>query len=171
MANTEMVRIHTYNTKEETKMKNEAMNARNQLPGGGFHGGEQQTSLPGGGFHGGEQQVSLPGGGFHGGEQQVSLPGGGFHGGEQQVSLPGGGFHGGEQQTSLPGGGFHQGDEQQSDPSEGWQKVTLLLENGERADVLIKQDQKAIWPREDGRQLNMLIHDGHLVSELAWSFV
>lgn len=128
MANTEMVRIHTYNTKEETKMKNETMNARNQLPGGGFHGGEQQTNLPGGGFHGGEQQ------------------------------------------TSLPGGGFHR-DEQQSDPSEGWQKVTLLLENGERADVLIKQDQKAIWPREDGRQLNMLIHDGHLVSELAWSFV
>ena len=128
MANTEMVRIHTHNTKEETKMKNEAMNVRNQLPGGGFHGGEQQTTLPGGGFHGGEQQ------------------------------------------TSLPGGGFHR-DEQQSDPSEGWQKVTLLLENGERADVLIKQDQKAIWPREDGRQLNMLIHDGHLVSELAWSFV
>ena len=128
MANTEMVRIHTYNTKEETKMKNETMNARNQLPGGGFHGGEQQANLPGGGFHGGEQQ------------------------------------------TSLPGGGFHR-DEQQSDPSEGWQKVTLLLENGERADVLIKQDQKAIWPREDGRQLNMLIHDGHLVSELAWSFV
>ena len=128
MATAEMVRIHTYNTKEETKMKNEAMNVRNQLPGGGFHGGEQQTSLPGGGFHGGEQQ------------------------------------------TSLPGGGFHR-DEQQSDPSEGWQKVTLLLENGERADVLIKQDQKAIWPREDGRQLNMLIHNGHLVSELAWSFV
>ena len=128
MATAEMVRIHTYNTKEETKMKNEAMNVRNQLPGGGFHGGEQQTSLPGGGFHGGEQQ------------------------------------------TSLPGGGFHR-DEQQSDPSEGWQKVTLLLENGERADVLIRQDQKAIWPREDGRQLNMLIHDGHLVSELAWSFV
>ena len=120
--------------------------------------------MPGGGFHGGEQQTSLPGGGFHGGEQQTSLPGGGFHGGEQQTSLPGGGFHGGEQQTSLR-------DEQQSDPSEGWQKVTLLLENGERADVLIKQDQKAIWPREDGRQLNMLIHDGHLVSELAWSFV
>mgnify|MGYP003200429670 CR=1 FL=1 len=84
MANAEMVRIHTYNTKEETKMKNEAMNARNQLPGGGFHGGEQQTSLPGGGFHGGEQQVSLPGGGFHGGKQQVSLPGGGFHRDEQQ---------------------------------------------------------------------------------------
>jgi len=100
MANAEMVRIHTYNTKEETKMKNEAMNVRNQLPGGGFHR-----------------------------------------------------------------------DEQQSDPSEGWQKVTLLLENGERVDVLIEQDQKAIWPREDGRQLNMLIHDGHLVSELAWSFV
>lgn len=98
MANAEMVRIHTYNTKEETKMKNEAMNVRNQLPGGGFHGGEQQTSLPGGGFHGGEQQ------------------------------------------TSLPGGGFHQGDERQGDPSESWQKVTLLLENGERADVLIKQD-------------------------------
>ena len=128
MANTEMVRIHTYNTKEETKMKNEAMNVRNQLPGGGFSGGEQQTSLPGGGFHGGEQQ------------------------------------------TSLPGGGFHR-DEQQSDLSERWQKVTLLLENGERADVLIKQDQKAIWPREDGRQLNMLIHDGHLISELASSFV
>ena len=54
MANAEMVRIHTYNTKEETKMKNEAMNVRNQLPGGGFHGGEQQMSLPGGGFHGGE---------------------------------------------------------------------------------------------------------------------
>ena len=84
MANAEMVRIHTYNTKEETKMKNEAMNVRNQLPGGGFHGGEQQTS--------------------------------------------------------LPGGGFHQGDERQGDPSESWQKVTLLLENGERADVLIKQD-------------------------------
>ena len=98
MANAEMVRIHTYNTKEETKMKNEAMNVRNQLPGGGFHGGEQQMSLPGGGFHGGEQQ------------------------------------------TSLPGGGFHQGDERQGDPSESWQKVTLLLENGERADVLIKQD-------------------------------
>ena len=97
MANAEMVRIHTYNTKEETKMKNEAMNVRNQLPGGGFHGGEQQTSLPGGGFHGGEQQ------------------------------------------TSLPGGGFHR-DEQQSEPSEGWQKVTLLLENGERVDVLIEQD-------------------------------
>ena len=112
MANAEMVRIHTYNTKEETKMKNEAMNVRNQLPGGGFHGGEQQSSLPGGGFHGGEQQSSLPGGGFHGGEQQ----------------------------TSLPGGGFHQGDERQGDPSESWQKVTLLLENGERADVLIKQD-------------------------------
>ena len=98
MANAEMVRIHTYNTKEETKMKNEAMNVRNQLPGGGFHGGEQQSSLPGGGFRGGEQQ------------------------------------------TSLPGGGFHQGDERQGDPSESWQKVTLLLENGERADVLIKQD-------------------------------
>ena len=41
MANAEMVRIHTYNTKEETKMKNEAMNVRNQLPGGGFSGGEQ----------------------------------------------------------------------------------------------------------------------------------
>lgn len=67
MVNAEMVRIHTYNTKEETKMKNEAMNARNQLPGGGFHdGGEQQTTLPGGGFHdGGEQQTTLPGGGFH----------------------------------------------------------------------------------------------------------
>lgn len=96
MANAEMVRIHTYNTKEETKMKNEAMNVRNQLPGGGFHGGEQQTSLPGGGFHGGEQQ------------------------------------------TSLPGGGFHHGDERQGDPSESWQKVTLLLENEERADVLIE---------------------------------
>lgn len=82
MANAEMVRIHTYNTKEETKMKNEAMNVRNQLPGGGFHGGEQQTS--------------------------------------------------------LPGGGFHHGDERQGDPSESWQKVTLLLENGERADVLIE---------------------------------
>ena len=129
MANAKMVRIHTHNIQEETKMKNETMNARNQLPGGGFHGGEQQTSLPGGGFHGGEQQ------------------------------------------TSLPGGGFHQGDERQGDPSESWQKVTLLLENGERADVLIEQDQKAIWPREDGRQLNMLIHNGQLVSELAWSFV
>lgn len=32
MANAEMVRIHTYNTKEETKMKNEAMNVRNQRP-------------------------------------------------------------------------------------------------------------------------------------------
>lgn len=84
MANAEMVRIHTHNIHEEAKMKNETMNARNQLPGGGFHGGEQQTS--------------------------------------------------------LPGGGFHQGDERQGDPSESWQKVTLLLENGERADVLIKQD-------------------------------
>lgn len=99
MANAEMVRIHTHNIQEETKMKNKTMNARNQLPGGGFHGGEQQTSLPGGGFHGGEQQ------------------------------------------TSLPGGGFHKGDENgQGDPSESWQKVTLLLENGERADVLIEQD-------------------------------
>ena len=99
MANAEMVRIHTHNIQEETKMKNETMNARNQLPGGGFHGGEQQTSLPGGGFHGGAQQ------------------------------------------TSLPGGGFHKGDENgQGDPSESWQKVTLLLENGERADVLIEQD-------------------------------
>ena len=109
MANAEMVRIHTHNIQEEAKMKNETMNARNQLPGGGFHGGEQQTSLPGGGFHGGEQQSSMPGGGFRGGEQQSSLPGGGFH-----------------------------RDEQQSDPSESWQKVTLLLENGERADVLIE---------------------------------
>ena len=67
-----------------------------------------------------------------------SSPGGGFQGGEQQTSLPGGGFHGGEQQTSLPGGGFHHGDERQGDPSESWQKVTLLLENGERADVLIE---------------------------------
>ena len=124
MANAEMVRIHTHNIHEEAKMKNETMNARNQLPGGGFHGSEQQTSLPGGGFHGGEQQTSLPGGGFHGGEQQTSLPGGGFQGGEQQ--------------TSLPGGGFHHGDERQGDPSESWQKVTLLLENGERADVLIE---------------------------------
>lgn len=128
MANAEMVRIHTYNTKEETKMENEAMNVRNQLPGGGFHGGEQQTSLPGGGFHGGEQQASLPGGGFH-------------------------------------------ADEQQSDLSERWQKVTLLLEDGKRADVLVKEDQKVIWLLKDGRQLNMLIHNGQLVSELAWSFV
>ena len=123
MATTEMVRIHTYNTKEETKMKNEkneTMNARNQLPGGGFHGGEQQTNLPGGGFHGGEQQ------------------------------------------TSLPGGGFHR-DEQQSDPSEGWQKVTLLLENGERADVLVKEDQKVIWLLKDGKQLHVLLHNGQLV--------
>ena len=142
MANAEMVRIHTYNTKEETKMKNEAMNVRNQLPGGGFHGGEQQTSLPGGGFHGGEQQTSLPGGGFHGGEQQASLPGGGFH-----------------------------ADEQQSDLSERWQKVTLLLENGERADVLIKQDQMAIRRLESGMLFSMRIHDGHLISELASSFV
>ena len=82
MANAEMVRIHTHNIHEEAKMKNETMNARNQLPGGGFHGGEQQTS--------------------------------------------------------LPGGGFHHGDERQGDPSESWQKVTLLLENGERADVLIE---------------------------------
>ena len=126
MVNAEMVRIHPHNIQEETKMKNETMNTRNQLPGGGFHGGEQQSSLSGGGFHGGEQQTSLPGGGFHGGEQQSSLPGGGFHGGEQQ--------------SSLPGGGFHQGDERQGDSSESWQKVTLLLENGERADVLIKQD-------------------------------
>ena len=128
MANAEMVRIHTYNTKEETKMKNEAMNVRNQLPGGGFHGGEQQTSLPGGGFHGGEQQASLPGGGFH-------------------------------------------ADEQQSDLSERWQKVTLLLENGERADVLIKQDQMAIRRLESGMLFSMRIHDGHLISELASSFV
>ena len=85
MANAEMVRIHTHNIQEETKMKNETMNG--------------------------------------------------------QTSLPGGGFHGGEQQTSLPGGGFHKGDENgQGDPSESWQKVTLLLENGERADVLIEQD-------------------------------
>ena len=82
MANAEMVRIHTHNIHEEAKMKNETMNARNQLPGGGFRGGEQQTS--------------------------------------------------------LPGGGFHHGDERQGDPSESWQKVTLLLENGERADVLIE---------------------------------
>ena len=82
MANAEMVRIHTHNIHEEAKMKNETMNARNQLPGGGFHGSEQQTS--------------------------------------------------------LPGGGFHHGDERQGDPSESWQKVTLLLENGERADVLIE---------------------------------
>ena len=128
MANAEMVRIHTYNTKEETKMKNEAMNVRNQLPGGGFSGGEQQTSLPGGGFHGGEQQASLPGGGFH-------------------------------------------ADEQQSDLSERWQKVTLLLENGERADVLIKQDQMAIRRLESGMLFSMRIHDGHLISELASSFV
>jgi hypothetical protein len=128
MANAEMVRIHTYNTKEETKMKNEAMNVRNQLPGGGFSGGEQQTSLPGGGFHGGEQQ------------------------------------------TSLPGGGFHR-DEQQNDPSEGWQKVTLLLENGERADVLIEQDQMAIQRLDNGMLFSMRIHDGHLISELASSFV
>mgnify|MGYP001091882359 CR=1 FL=1 len=96
MANAEMVRIHTHNIHEEAKMKNETMNARNQLPGGGFHGGEQQSSMPGGGFRGGEQQ------------------------------------------SSLPGGGFHHGDERQGDPSESWQKVTLLLENGERADVLIE---------------------------------
>ena len=38
MANAEMVRIHTHNIHEEAKMKNETMNARNQLPGGGFHG-------------------------------------------------------------------------------------------------------------------------------------
>ena len=114
MASAEMVRIHTYNIKEETKMKNEVMNVRNQLPGGGFYGGEQQTTLPGGGFH---------------------------------------------------------RDEQQSDPSEGWQKVTLLLEDGEKADVLIEQDQKVIRPLEDGRQINMLIHKGHLVSEFALSFI
>ena len=120
MANTEMVRIHTHNIKEETKMKNEAMNVRNQLPGGGFHGGEQQTSLPGGGFHGGEQQTTLPGGGFH-------------------------------------------ADEQQSDPSEGWQKVTLLLEDGKRADVLVKEDQKVIWLLKDGKQLHVLLHNGQLV--------
>lgn len=114
MANAEMVRIHTHNIQEETKMKNETMNTRNQLPGGGFHGGEQQTSLPGGGFH---------------------------------------------------------RDEQQNDPSEGWQKVTLLLENGERADVLIEQDQMAIQRLENGMLFSMRIHDGHLVSELTWSFV
>ncbi len=120
MANAEMVRIHTYNTKEETKMKNEAMNVRNQLPGGGFHGGEQQTSLPGGGFHGGEQQ------------------------------------------TSLPGGGFHR-DEQQSDPSEGWQKVTLLLENGERADVLIRNAQAVCLVLEDGQEAPKVLCNGQLV--------
>jgi hypothetical protein len=120
MANAEMVRIHTYNTKEETKMKNEAMNVRNQLPGGGFHGGEQQMSLPGGGFHGGEQQ------------------------------------------TSLPGGGFHR-DEQQSDPSEGWQKVTLLLENGERADVLIKNAQAVCLVLEDGQEAPKVLCNGQLV--------
>ena len=120
MANAEMVRIHTYNTKEETKMKNEAMNVRNQLPGGGFHGGEQQTSLPGGGFQGGEQQ------------------------------------------TSLPGGGFHR-DEQQSDPSEGWQKVTLLLENGERADVLIKNAQAVCLVLEDGQEAPKVLCNGQLV--------
>ena len=120
MATTEMVRIHTYNTKEETKMKNEAMNVRNQLPGGGFSGGEQQTTLPGGGFHGGEQQTSLPGGGFH-------------------------------------------ADEQQSDLSERWQKVTLLLEDGKRADVLVKEDQKVIWLLKDGKQLHVLLHNGQLV--------
>ena len=49
------------------------------LPGGGFHGGENQETLPGGGFHGGENQETLPGGGFHGGENQETLPGGGFH--------------------------------------------------------------------------------------------
>ena len=120
MANAEMVRIHTYNTKEETKMKNEAMNVRNQLPGGGFHGGEQQTTLPGGGFHGGEQQ------------------------------------------TSLPGGGFHR-DEQQSDPSEGWQKVTLLLENGERADVLIRNAQAVCLVLEDGQEAPKVLCNGQLV--------
>ena len=134
MATAEMVRIHTYNTKEETKMKNEAMNIRNQLPGGGFSGGEQQTTLPGGGFHGGEQQTSLPGGGFHGGEQQ----------------------------TSLPGGGFHR-DEQQSDPSEGWQKVTLLLENGERADVLIRNAQAVCLVLEDGQEAPKVLCNGQLV--------
>ena len=120
MANAEMVRIHTYNTKEETKMKNEAMNVRNQLPGGGFHGGEQQTSLPGGGFHGGEQQ------------------------------------------TSLPGGGFHR-DEQQSDPSESWQKVTLILENGERADVLIRNAQAICLVLEDGQEAPKVLCNGQLV--------
>ena len=123
MATTEMVRIHTHNIKEETKMKNkknETMNARNQLPGGGFSGGEQQTTLPGGGFHGGEQQTSLPGGGFH-------------------------------------------ADEQQSDLSERWQKVTLLLEDGKRADVLVKEDQKVIWLLKDGKQLHVLLHNGQLV--------
>lgn len=35
------------------------------MPGGGFHGGENQETLPGGGFHGGENQETLPGGGFH----------------------------------------------------------------------------------------------------------
>ena len=106
MANAEMVRIHTYNTKEETKMKNEAMNVRNQLPGGGFHGGEQQMSLPGGGFH---------------------------------------------------------RDEQQSDPSEGWQKVTLLLENGERADVLIKNAQAVCLVLEDGQEAPKVLCNGQLV--------
>ena len=120
MANAEMVRIHTHNIQEEAKMKNETMNARNQLPGGGFHGGEQQTSLPGGGFHGGEQQ------------------------------------------TSLPGGGFHR-DEQQSDPSEGWQKVTLLLENGERADVLIKNAQAVCLVLEDGQEAPKVLCNGQLV--------
>ncbi len=50
----------------------------------GFHGGaqsQQSTTLPGGGFHGGQQnEVTLPGGGFHGGQQnEATLPGGGFH--------------------------------------------------------------------------------------------
>ena len=92
MANAEMVRIHTYNTKEETKMKNEAMNVRNQLPGGGFHR-----------------------------------------------------------------------DEQQSDPSEGWQKVTLLLENGERADVLIRNAQAVCLVLEDGQEAPKVLCNGQLV--------
>lgn len=35
------------------------------LPAGGFMGGEALESLPAGGFHGGEALESLPSGGFH----------------------------------------------------------------------------------------------------------
>ena len=44
-----------------------------------FENAVEETMLPGGGFHGGENQGTLPGGGFHGGENQGTLPGGGFH--------------------------------------------------------------------------------------------
>ena len=71
---------NTMNMNEKQPTTNtQVPNVTSQLPGGGFHGGEQTEKLPGGGFHGGEQTEKLPGGGFHGGEQTEKLPGGGFH--------------------------------------------------------------------------------------------